>query len=84
MREKKLNCAEKSEKWENLGRRVVPFKTMAMPSSDKVPGLKYYGGMAFGRNVFLQWHTDHDFTMSVVQVYLRGKDKYEVNDDIFV
>ena len=55
-----------------------------MPSSDKVPNLKYYGGMAFGCNVFLQCHTDHDFTMSAVQVHLRGKDKYKINDDIVV
>ena len=65
-------------------KKIVPFKTMALPSSDKVPGLKYFGGMAFGCNVFLRCHTDHGFTMSVVQVHLRGKDKYEINDDIVV
>jgi hypothetical protein len=57
---------------------------MSMPSSGKVPGLKYYGGVAFGCNVFLRCHTDHEITISVVQVYLRGKDKYEINDDIVV
>jgi hypothetical protein len=65
-------------------KKIVPFKTMLMSSSDKVLGLKYYSGMAFGCNVFLRCHTDHDFTMSVVQVHLRGKDKYEINDDIVV
>ena len=40
--------------------------------------------MAFGCDVFLRCHTDHDFTMSVVQLHLRGKDKYKINDDIVV
>jgi hypothetical protein len=65
-------------------KKIVPFKTMSMPSSDRVPGLKYYCGMAFGCNILLQCHIDHDFTMSVVQVHLRGKEKYEINDDIVV
>jgi hypothetical protein len=65
-------------------KKIVLFKTMSMPSSDKVPGLKYYGGMAFGCNAFLRCHTDHDFTRSIVQVHLRENDKYEIKDDIVV
>ena len=62
--------------------KLVPFKTMSMPS-DPTP-LKYYGALAFGCNVFLQCHTDDDFTMSMIQVHLKGKDRYDVNDDIVV
>jgi hypothetical protein len=65
-------------------KQVVPFKTMSMPSSSHTSSLKYYGALAFGRNVFLRCHTDSDFTMSMVQIHLKGEDKYKVDDDIVV
>ncbi len=34
-------------------KKVVPFKTMNIPSRNSVTPLKYYGGFAFGCNVFL-------------------------------
>ena len=40
--------------------------------------------MAFGCNVFLPCHTDQDFTMSIIQAFLRGVDKYDVDDSIVV
>jgi hypothetical protein len=55
-------------------RSLVPFKAMS--------GSKYYGGMAFGCNVFLQWHTDSDYTMSITQVFLKGRPEYQLNDQI--
>ena len=64
-------------------KHVVPFKTMSIPNSQTTP-LKYYGALAFGCNVHLPCHTDDDFTMSMVQVHLKGKEKYDVNDDIVV
>jgi len=60
-------------------KKVVPFKTMSM--SDSTPS-KYFGALAFGCNVYLRCHTDDDFTMSIVQIHLKRKSKYEVNDDI--
>ena len=55
-------------------RSLVPFKTMS--------GSKYYGGMAFGCNVFLRCHTDSDFTMSFSQVFINGRNSYDVDDEV--
>ena len=63
-------------------RQVVPFKTMTMPFSSQASMLKYYGAFAFGRNVFLRCHTDADFTMSMVQIHLKGKEEYGVDDAV--
>ena len=41
-----------------------------------------FGGIAFGTNVFLRCHTDADFTMSISQVFLKGKDAYNLEDDV--
>jgi len=65
-------------------KQVVPFKTMSMPSSSHKSTLKYYGGLAFGCNVFLRCHTDNDYTMSMVQVQSKGKVKYNIEDDVVV
>ena len=62
---------------------VVPFKTMTSPF-DSTNSLNYYGGLAFGRNVFLRCHTDEDFTMSMVNVHLKGLDKYSTSDPTVV
>jgi hypothetical protein len=51
-------------------KKVVPFKTMNIPSCKSVTPLKYYGGLPFGCNVFLQCHTDLDYTMSIALVHL--------------
>ncbi len=53
-----------------LAKSLVPYKSMMSPST-KSP-LKYFGVLAYGRNVFLPCHTDDDFTMSIVQVFLKG------------
>jgi hypothetical protein len=55
---------------------VVPIKTM--------PGSKYYGGMAYGCNVFLHCHTDADFTMSISQVFLKGRNRYKIDNEVVV
>ncbi len=65
-------------------KKVVPFKTMNIPSCNSVTPLKYYDGLAFGCNVFLQCHTDLDYAMSISQVHLKEKNKYEFHDDIVV
>ncbi len=54
-------------------KRLVQFKTMKIPSCDDYTPLKYYGSIGFGCNVFLQCHTDSDFTMNIASVYLKGK-----------
>ena len=46
---------------------------------------KLYGSMAtIGCNVFLPCHTDQDFTMSIVQAFMCGVNKYDVDDSIDV
>jgi hypothetical protein len=57
---------------------------MNISSCKTVTSLKYYGGLAFRCNVFLQYHTDADYTMSIAQVYLKGNDKYKLHDDVAV
>ncbi len=57
-------------------RMVVPFKTMS--------GSKYYGGIAYGCNVFLQCHTNADFTISIAQVFLKGRNRYKIDDEVVV
>lgn len=59
---------------------VVPFKTFSIPHSNSCA--KYFGGIAFGADVFLRCHTDEDFTWSVVQVYLKGVDSYHVDNPV--
>jgi hypothetical protein len=54
----------------------VPFQTMKLPHGNHTSPLKYYGGIAFGCNVFLQCHTNADFTMSFAQIFLKGKEFY--------
>ncbi len=44
--------------------------------------LIFFGGIAFGTNVFLCCHIDADFTMSISQVILKGKDVYHLDDNI--
>lgn len=57
---------------------------MNIPSSESVTDAKYYGGIAFGSNVFLRCHTDADFTMSIAQIHLKGRDSYAMDDDVVV
>jgi len=55
-------------------KRVVPFKTFASPNDDTNGNFnaEFFGGIAFGSNVFLRCHTDADFTFSIIQVLLKG------------
>ena len=64
-------------------KNAVPFKTFT-PSNHKSTCANFYGGMAFGTNVFLPCHTDQDFTMSMSQVFIKGKANYNLNDDVIV
>ncbi len=57
-------------------RMVVPFKTMS--------GSKYYGGIAYGCNVFFRCHTDADFAMSISQIFLKGRNRYKIDDEVVV
>ena len=63
-------------------KKVVPFKTFT--SSNDNYNAQFFGGIAFGTNVFLRCHTDADFTFSIIQVFLKGKLKYLPHDDIVV
>jgi hypothetical protein len=64
-------------------KKLVPFKTF-MPTGDLSSTFSsvFFGGIAFGTNIFLHCHTDADFTMSISQVFLKGKDVYHLDDDI--
>ncbi len=57
-------------------RMVVPFKTMS--------GSKYYGGIAYGCSVIRRCHTDADFTMSISEVFLKGRNRYKIDDEVVV
>jgi hypothetical protein len=57
-------------------RIVVPFKMM--------PGSKYYGGIAYNYYVFLCCHTNTDFTKRISRVFLKGRNRYEIDDEIVV
>lgn len=61
-------------------KQVVDFKTLSTP--DGTHSAKYFGAIAFGRNVFLRCHTDHDFTFSITQIHLKGSDRYSAGDRI--
>lgn len=61
-------------------KHTVPFKTMSAPNNQFV--VKYFGAIAFGRNIFLRCHTDEDFTMSVTQVFVKGIDRYQAGDKV--
>ena len=65
-------------------KKLVPFKTFTSlrldyPSSYNA---EFFGGIVFGTNVFFCCHTDADFTMSISQVFLKGRSEYLVNDDV--
>jgi hypothetical protein len=66
-------------------KKLVPFKTFSPPIADKKSSTlssDFFGGIAFGSNVFLRCHTDADFTMSITQVFLKGCPEYQLNDRI--
>ena len=64
-------------------KKSVNFKTFST-SSPKVNSAKFFGGIAFGSNFFLRCHTDQDFTMSISQVFVKGKLHYHLDDDVIV
>ncbi len=63
-------------------KKLVPFKTFSS-TVDKpfMFSSKFFGGIAFDSNVFLCFHADADFTMSISQVFLKGRPEYHVNGD---
>ena len=66
-------------------KKLVPFKTFSS-HVDKTSALSsdFFCGIALGTNVFLRCHTDADFTMSISQVFLKGRPKYQLNDHVIV
>ena len=64
-------------------KKLVPFKTFTS-TVDKTSSFSsdFFGGIAFGSNVFLRCHTDADFTMSITQVFLKGIPEYHLKDDV--
>ena len=67
-------------------KKLVPFKTFTSGIGDDHSkfNAQFFGGIGFGTNVFLRCHTDSDFTMSILQVFLKGKRKYSLDDDVIV
>ena len=65
-------------------KKLVPFQTFTSSRLDSPYNYKadFFGGIAFGTNVFLRCHTDADFTMSISQVFLKGRSEYLANDDV--
>ena len=66
----------------NAAKQMLKYKTMATSSCHLRPN-SIFGGLAFGINVHLSCHTDHDFTLSLVYVHLRGY-RYKLIDGIIV
>ena len=64
-------------------KNAVPFKTFATTDPQQASS-KFFGGIAFGSNVFLRCHTDQDFTMSISQVFCKDKSHYHVDDEVIV
>jgi len=56
----------------NHAKILIPFKIFSS-TVDKTSALssEFFGGIAFGTNVFLRCHTDAVFTMSISQVFLK-------------
>lgn len=67
----------------HFAKNAVPFKTFVM-NRENSNSAKFFGGIAFGTNVFLRCHTDQDFTMSMSQVFVKGKPHYHLDDDVIV
>ena len=67
-------------------KKLVPFKTFKSGISDNHSkfNAQFFSGIGFGTNVFLRCHTDADFTMSILQVFLKGKRKYSLDDEVIV
>jgi hypothetical protein len=65
---------------------VVPFKRFKSSQTDCSEPFEsnFFGGIAFGTNVFLRCHTDADFTFSIVHVLLKGKSKYVLEEDVVI
>jgi hypothetical protein len=70
----------------HLAKKLVPFNTftLARPDNPLTFNAQFFGGIAFGTNVFLRCHTDDDFTMSIIQVFLKGKRQYLFDDEVVV
>ena len=68
----------------DLAKKVVPFKTFTLPMADHPSNFnaQFFGGIAFGSNVFLRCHTDEDFTFSIIQVFLKGTSQYRLDDQV--
>ena len=64
-------------------KNAVPFKTFST-SNPKSTSPKFFGGIAFGTNVFLWCHTNQDLTMSISQVFCWRKSNYHLNDGVIV
>jgi hypothetical protein len=64
-------------------KKLVNYQTFKSCSTDDHSKFKaeFFGGIGFGTNVFLRCHTDADFTMSIIQVFLKGKENYSLDDD---
>ena len=63
-------------------RKLVPFNTFTSATTNYEAD--YFGSIGYGTNVFLRCHTDQDFTMSIIQVLLKGRTRYNLDDDIIV
>jgi hypothetical protein len=68
----------------DLAKKVVSFKTFTSSMEDNHSNFnaQFFGGIAFGTNVFLRCHTDEDFTFSIIQVFLKGTSKYRLDDNV--
>lgn len=60
---------------------VVPWERIKFSEASSYSNPFIFNGLAFGVNVFLRAHIDHDFTYSVTQVHVNDI-VYSINDDV--
>ncbi len=61
------------------------FKSGSSTDNHSKFNTEFFGGIGFGTTiVFLRCHTDTDFTMSILQVFLKGKVKYSLDNNVIV
>jgi hypothetical protein len=67
-----------------LAKKVVSLKTFTSSMEDHHSNFnaEFFGGIAFGTHVFLCCHTDQDFSFSIIQVFLKGKSQYRLDDQV--
>jgi hypothetical protein len=80
----KLNFEYELKSLNYVNPKIAMIDTISNMLTMTTNNAQFFGGIAFGTNVFLCCHTDADFMMSIIQVFLKGKSEYLSEDDVVV